>query len=125
MPIEIKRADDFDKVKNESLREWLQELCDFIMEADYHDVEPEEVGWLMVMEPGDTFDDLKPDLVAELDICNYDCWEWVAFNEALGYWYAVMIIDDSFGMVYAFPSELIPDSLEKNLLDAADRLTRF
>lgn len=105
----IRYAREADILPDSRLREWLLRENPFLGEQQPEGAEwdPDNTGWLLVLEPGDNPESLCTGVEAVSDLAEVDCWEWAVFNDELDMWNAVAILGDSFGLAFAIPGALV------------------
>jgi len=105
----IRYAGEADILPDPRLREWLLRENPFLGEQqpEGEEWDPDNIGWLLVLEPGDNPESLCTGVETVSDLADVDCWEWAVFNDELDMWNAVAILGDSFGLAFAIPGALV------------------
>ena len=109
--IHVKYREDFELIADQGLREWLKTENPFIPERGVEsDFVPENHGWLIVVDQGDSVSSLNTGVEAIDNLLAIDYWELVTHSPNHALWLAVVILGDGFGMAIAIPESVIQDS---------------
>jgi len=110
--IKIEKRADLLRIENESHRAEVREYLEDILEPLYEETTPEELGYLIYLEPSDELfasnDELYFDAAAEGILfklfLDTPCWESVSEKDS-GY-LILMLMNNEFGITYYISKEL-------------------